>query len=204
MQTLPQLLDRLLAGAHAISRWAVYLGGGAILLSSFLISIDVLARRFFGLSTWGADELSYYALAVSTSWACAYTLLVRAHIRIDLVTAHLPGRSKAIFHIIALLGLGYMAFAASGAMYHVFLRSWTRGSTSITTLQTPLWIPQGLFLAGLLFFTLVTALILLRVVVAIVIERDVATVNRVAGSVSIAEETEHAIVEASELQKGNS
>ncbi|WP_417627177.1 TRAP transporter small permease subunit [Pararhodobacter aggregans] len=203
MHALPRLLDRLLAGALVVSRWAVYAGGGAILISAFLISFDILSRRFFGLSTWGADELSYYALAVSTSWACAYTLLVKAHIRIDLVTSRVPDMGKVVLHIIALLGLGYMAFATTQAMFHVFQRSWNRGSTSITTLETPMWIPQGLFVAGLVFFTLVTALILLRVLAAVLIERDYAVVNRITGTVSVLDETEQAIAEAEALQKRN-
>lgn len=203
MHALSRLLDQLLAGALVVSRWAVYAGGGAILISAFLISIDILSRRLLGLSTWGADELSYYALAVSTSWASAYTLLVKAHIRIDLVTSRLPQAGKAVLHIIALLGLGYMAFALSQAMFHIFQRSWNRGSTSITTLETPLWIPQGLFVAGLIFFTFVTALILLRVVVALMFERDHALINRLTGTVSVADETEQAIAEAVALHRRN-
>lgn len=200
MPTLARILDRLLEGGMGVARIAVFLGGGAILVCAVLISLDVVMRRFFGVSTWGADELSYYALAISSSWAFGYALLVKAHIRIDLVTQRLPGTGKAILHIVALLGTGFLAFTASQAVMHVFMRSWSRGTSSITTLQTPLWIPQGLFLAGLVFFTLLTALLLLRVVVALA-QRDFETVDRVAGSSTIEEETEQAIAEANAAQR---
>ena len=200
MPTLSRMLDRLLEGSMRVARIAVFAGGSTILMSAFLISFDVVMRRFFGVSTWGADELSYYALAISSSWAFGYALLIKAHIRIDLVTARLPGAGKAALHIVALLATGFLALTASQAMLHIFMRSWSRGTSSITTLQTPLWIPQGLFLAGLLFFTLVTILLLLRVIVALA-ERNFELVERVAGSSTIEEETEQAVAEATAARR---
>jgi TRAP-type mannitol/chloroaromatic compound transport system permease small subunit len=181
-------LDRVLDAAQRLARVATIAGGTAILLCAFMIAADVVMRRILGLSTWGADELSYYALAISTSWAFAYAMLVKAHIRIDVISSRFDLRWRSIFNIIALLGMGFFALAACQAILHDVQRAWTRGATSITVLETPLWIPQGLWLAGFVFFAASVFLLLLRVVFALLLERDFETAERIGGPVSIEEE----------------
>jgi TRAP-type mannitol/chloroaromatic compound transport system permease small subunit len=181
-------LDRVLDAAQRLARVATIAGGAAILFSAFMIAADVVMRRVLGLSTWGADELSYYALAISTSWAFAYAMLVKAHIRIDVISSRFDLRLRSIFNIIALLGMGFFALAACQAILHDVQRAWTRGSTSITVLETPLWIPQGLWLAGFVFFAASVFLLLLRVVFALLLERNFETAERIGGPVSLEEE----------------
>jgi TRAP-type C4-dicarboxylate transport system permease small subunit len=160
-------------------------------------------RRLVGLSTWGADELSNYALAISASWTFAYALLVKAHIRIDLVTSRLSGHGRAFLNLLALLAIGYLAWGFAQAFFHIFMRSWGRGTTSITTLQTPLWIPQGLFLMGIIFFIAVTILLIVRLLVAVFVERDFKVADRVAGALTVAEETEEAVSDALHTHQRN-
>jgi TRAP-type C4-dicarboxylate transport system permease small subunit len=185
MNAVASWLHRILAAVQRVARMAIIVGGAAILLSAFMITIDVIARRVLGLSTWGADELSYYALAISTSWAFGYAMLVKAHIRIDVITSRLDRRLRSVCNIIALLAMGFFALAACRAILHDVERAWSRGATSITAMETPLWIPQGLWLAGFMFFALTVFLLLLRVIVALVIERDYDTAERHGGAVSL-------------------
>lgn len=183
MNALAHWLDRILVVVHRVARFAIIVGGIAILLAAFMITIDVIARRVLGLSTWGADELSYYALAISTSWAFSYAMLVKAHIRIDVITSRLDRRLRAICNIIALLAMGFFALAACQAILHEVERAWSRGATSITVMETPMWIPKGLWLAGFVFFAITVSLLLLRVIVALVIERDYEAAERHGGAV---------------------
>ena len=48
-------LDRLLALARTLSRVGVWAGGALTLASVALITFEVLARRFFGVTLDGAD-----------------------------------------------------------------------------------------------------------------------------------------------------
>ena len=175
-------LDRALTGVRHLARGAVIAGGAAMLLSAFMISADVVMRRIIGLSTWGAGELSYYALAISSSWAFAYAMLEKSHIRIDIVTARLGWNLRSACNVIALLGMGFLALAACQAILDEVARAWSRGTTSITRLETPLWIPQGLWLAGFVFFALAVFLLVLRVLAALLIERDHEIVERHGGT----------------------
>jgi TRAP-type mannitol/chloroaromatic compound transport system permease small subunit len=175
-------LDRALAGVRHLARGAVTAGGAAMLLSAFMITADVVMRRIFGLSTWGAGELSYYALAISSSWAFAYAMLEKSHIRIDIVTARLGWNLRSACNVIALLGMGFLALAACQAILDEVARAWSRGTTSITRLETPLWIPQGLWLAGFVFFALAVFLLVLRVLAALLIERSHEVAERHGGT----------------------
>jgi TRAP-type mannitol/chloroaromatic compound transport system permease small subunit len=170
--TLVRWLDRCLDALRWLARAAVIIGGAAILVSGFLIAGDVVMRRVLGLSTWGADELSYYALAISSSWAFAHAMLVKAHIRIDMLTMRASWPLRSASNIVALASMGFLALMACGAILEEVERAWSRGETSITRLATPLWIPQGLWLAGFAFFALTTFLLLLRVIAALLIERS--------------------------------
>lgn len=185
---LARWLDAALAVAHGVARGAVFAGGVAILLSAFMITADVILRRILGLSTWGADELSYYALAISSSWAFAYAMLVKAHIRIDMLTIRLSWPLRSACNVIALLGMGFLALWACYAIFWELERAWSRGTTSITRLETPLWIPQGLWLAGFAFFALTVFLLVLRVLVALLVERSHETAEAHGGTATLTEE----------------
>lgn len=192
---LPRSLDLALALADRISRVAVLLGGALMLISAFMIGADVILRRVFGVSTWGAGELSYYALAVSTSWAFSYAMLTKTHIRIAIVTERLPAPVRAACDVAALLAMGWFAATACWAIWGLLERAWGRGTTSITALATPIWIPQGLWLAGFVFFTAVIALLVLRVLTALFVERSYAIATRHGGAPTAAQETESAVAE---------
>ncbi len=191
MTTAPAVarwLDAALGAVDRVARAAVILGGVAILLSAFMITADVIMRRILGLSTWGADELSYYALAIASSWAFAHAMLVKAHIRIDMVTSRLGRPLRAACDVIALLAMGFLALGACRAIFDEVERAWSRGTTSITRLETPLWIPQGLWLAGFVFFALTVFLLLLRVLVALLLERSHEIAERHGGTATMQEE----------------
>lgn len=192
-------LDAALRTAARVARVAIVIGGAMILVSAFMIAADVILRRMVGLSAWGAGELSYYALAISSSWAFAYAMLVKAHIRIDALTIRLRPPLRAACDVIALVSMGFFAITACQAILDDVVQAWSRGETSITTLQTPLWIPQGLWLAGFVFFSLVTVLLLLRILIALFVERSYATAERYGGATTIQDET-GAAVEGTAIQ----
>ena len=194
---LVRLLDRALDVVRRIARVAVIIGGGAVLLSALMIAADVIMRRVLGLSTWGADELSLYALAISSSWAFAHAMLVKAHIRIDMLTMRVSWPLRSASNIIALLSMGFLAIMACWALIEEVERAWSRGTTSITRLATPLWIPQGLWLAGFVFFAVTIVLLLLRVIAALAIERSHETAELIAGTPTLQEEVD------AELESGD-
>jgi len=169
------------------SHVAVWIGGGALLLAAIMVTVDVLCRKFLGVTMSGSDEITGYVFAASTTWAYSYTLLTRSNVRIDAAYNFMPVWLRAILDIVGLaLLLGYMAYLTDKAI-DVFVTSWQRDSVSITTLATPQWIPQLAWVMGLVLFCLTGAFVLLYTVVSL-LRGDLARVQQVAGAMNVEEE----------------
>ncbi len=144
-----------MTGLAVLARSGLWFGGALVLLAAVLIGIDVFLRKVFVVSIGGADELAGYALAIGTVWALAATLLDRGHIRIDSLYMLLPTPMRILFDFAGLVLLvGFFALVFWHGM-GVFQQSWVSGSRSQSALETPLVIPQAIWLIGLAMFILV-------------------------------------------------
>lgn len=191
-------LERLTQLARRMSRFAVWVGGALTLASVLLITYEVIARRFFGVSMGGADELSGYAFAISVTWAFAFTVLERANVRIDVLYQYLPTRLKAFLDWLSLVALGVFAVYLSYYGSFVALTSWDQNSAANTPLATPLWIPQMMWAIGLAWFVAVLALMLVRTSAALV-TGDLALIQTIAGMKTAAEEADEGAAEGERL-----
>jgi TRAP-type C4-dicarboxylate transport system permease small subunit len=163
------MLDRLVGAASFCRRMVARLGtlmgyvaGWGFILCSVFITFDVLARRFAGFSSQATTELTGYTLAFGISWGLAHALTMRAHIRIDVLINYLPDRLRYLMHLLSLFALAvFMGFIAKGA-WDLVDESILFGATDISVLQTPLWIPQGLWAFGIVVFLVLILLIILE------------------------------------------
>lgn len=172
-----------------IARGLALAGGVMILAAAAVICIDVAMRVLLNKSFVGVDEVSGYALAVGTTWSCGYALLHRAHVRIDTVYFLLPRGLRPYLDIGALAVLfGFVALLTWHAAKLTALSA-EFGSRSVTPLATPLWLPQGLWVFGLITFLLIILVLLTRAAGAL-IAGEAALVARLAGPVSVEEDLE--------------
>lgn len=199
-QSLPWL-GRMLRLAETFSRIAVWVGGALTLAAVFLISYDILVRKFFNITVGGADELSSYVFAISTSWALAFVVLQRANVRVDVIYERLPVRVSAFLDWLSLVALGVFLVFLTYHAYSVAETSFVRNAAANTPLATPLWIPQGLWVLGLVWMCVVLALMLTRASVAMV-TGDLATVKAMCGVLSAKEEAEEGALEGERMVKG--
>ena len=195
------VLARLLRQAESLSRIAVWVGGALTLGAVFLISYDILVRKFFNVTIGGADEISSYVFAISTSWALAFVVLQRANVRVDVLYERLPVRVSAFLDWLSLVALGVFLVFLTWHAYGVAETSFTRNAAANTPLATPLWIPQGLWVAGLVWMCVVLALMLIRASVAMV-TGDIAAVKALCGVISAQEEAEEGVKEGERIIQG--
>ena len=183
------MFERIHARLARIAQIAVWIGGGAHLAAAIMVTIDVVLRKVFSITMSGSDEMSGYVFAAGTTWAYSYCLLHRSNIRIDAVYNLLPRRLCGLLDIVGVtLLLIYNAVLTRHA-WEAFTTSYVRDSVSITTLATPLWIPQLFWVIGLIAFQL--TLIFVAVYAALRYwQRDDAAVNRIVGVPTVAEEVE--------------
>jgi TRAP-type C4-dicarboxylate transport system permease small subunit len=184
-----------------ISQAAAILGGLAVIGVALLVCVEVLLRTAFGIGLSAATEISSYVLAITSAWAFSYALLRRVHVRVDALIRLFPPPVIAALDLLALLALAWLASMMLWYGASVFWFSYLKKSTAMTPLQTPMWIPQGLWLLGLgLFF--VASVTMIVVVVRALVKGDVAQVNRLAGSFTVEEEALDEIKDARQREAG--
>ncbi|WP_372624197.1 TRAP transporter small permease subunit [Falsiroseomonas sp.] len=179
----------LLAAAQGLARSGLWFGGALILLAAVLIGVDVALRKLFVTSIGGADELAGYALAIGTSWSLGAALLDRAHIRIDSLYMLLPSRLRTALDLIGLLlFVGFFALVGWHGI-GVLQQSWASGSRSQSALETPLIVPQAIWLVGLGIFVAIGVMLFLAAVGRL-LAGDRAAAGRLIGTRSAQEEVE--------------
>ena len=156
-------MQRLQTAAEGISRVGAIAGGAMLLVASILICIDITLRYTLSITLGGADELSGYALAISSAWGFSAALLSRSHIRIDTVYVRLKSvTARALLDLISLATLLFFFGMVTFYAWGVVRQSWVADSHSLSAIEAPLIIPQGLWFAGLMFFVLLCVLLLAR------------------------------------------
>ncbi|NKC29735.1 TRAP transporter small permease subunit [Falsiroseomonas selenitidurans] len=144
------------------TRFFSLLCGWWLLGYSALVCADLVARRYFGVSLQGTDEIGGYTLAGLVAFGFAHTLLVRRHTRIDLFLSHLGALPRAVAHVVAAVAIAAFAVFAASRGWAEMAESIEFMSVSTSPLQVPLWIPQGVWFAGLAVFGVVATLLALH------------------------------------------
>lgn len=160
-----------------LSRRAMWVAGFCYLLITVLICFDIFARKFLGFSTESTIELTGYLMAVGMSWGLAGTLFERGHVRIDVLVQRMPLRVRVWLHFASLLALVVStAFYVYGAV-SIAKDSFAFNATDLTTLRTPLVLPQGVWAAGFILLLLAAVALALRSV-AQLLRGDLVTMDR--------------------------
>ena len=155
-------MNKLLGLARGVARAGCWFGGAMVAAAAFMIAADVLSRKLFSVSLGASSEVSGYVLAIGTSWALTLALLDRAHVRIDSLYMVLPVRLCALLDMLALVA--FMVFAAFTTWQggKVLANSIRVDAHSLTPLGTLLAIPQTLWVAGFVLFSVVLLLLFVR------------------------------------------
>jgi|TARA_B110000902_G_C14255939_1_gene567907 TRAP-type mannitol/chloroaromatic compound transport system permease small subunit len=144
------------------AKYAAQLGGGAILASALLVSLEVLFRNLGVGMRLHSFELTNYAFAGAVAFSFAYAVTQRAHIRIDVLYQFMPVWVRAILDIFSLLFLAVLSTGMAYYAWKVVVHSARLGARPNSTLDIPLFVPQGLWALGLTWFALVTIALALR------------------------------------------
>ena len=185
-------MARLHRIAHGVSRVGAIAGGAMLMLAAIVICVDVTMRYALARTLGGADELSGYALAIASAWGFSSALLSRSHIRIDTVYVRVGSRVRATLDLVSLACFALFIALVAWHGWGVLQQSWVSGSRSMNELETPLVLPQALWVAGLVFFVAVALLLLVRAL-ALYLAGDLRTLLELIGSKSAVAEAEEEI-----------
>jgi C4-dicarboxylate transporter DctQ subunit len=135
-------------GLSLLEKWVAGLTIGIAVLFTF---IAVILRYFFGYSISGLDELTRFLIIWSVFVGGSLAIREEKHITIDLVTASVSPKVRAILQGIAYLAGAFFAFYIMILGYQVVANSIKVGEISLTSLAMPMFIPRAaVFIGGLL------------------------------------------------------
>lgn len=175
-----------------VSRILAWVAGAIILIGcGCLISIDVVTRALFKRGMVESFELSGYALAAAVGLGMAFTLTQKANIRVDILLDALPDPIRVACDIIASLSLTLIAATLAWYTFGTLQASWTMNAKSISTLQTPMYLPQSIWWVGLFWFACMSVLVPIQAVGRL-LARDRKGFDARIGSLRVTEEIEQA------------
>ena len=153
------MIDLILGALRRANRVIALLLGVALVLTVLFILSDVILRKLGSGSLGGSDEISGYVMAAVASWGLACALIERAHVRIDVIRLRLARPAQMAMDLFAMIVTNGVVLLIAWHCWPVLGKTLERGSRANTALETPLWIPQGIWFAGWLWFALTATLL---------------------------------------------
>ncbi|MGR3552292.1 TRAP transporter small permease subunit [Paracoccus sp. (in: a-proteobacteria)] len=167
------MIDATLGALRRANRAIALILGAGLILTVLFILTDVILRKLGSASLGGSDEISGYVMAAVASWGLACALLERAHVRIDVIRLKLARPAQMAMDLFAMLVTNGVVLLIAWQSWPVLGKTLERGSRANTPLETPLWIPQGIWFAGWLWFAIsATALSLIGIAFLRAARRD--------------------------------
>jgi len=175
-----------------IARWFAWAAGVLILVGcGGLITLDVLGRMITGGTVVESFEIGGYCFAAACTWSFAYALTSKANIRVDLIQVRLPRRLAILLDIAAIASTLAVALMLAWFCYGTFRESLRLNAKSVSILQVPMALPQGVWLIGVVLFAGVAAVLALRAL-AMLLRGRFEAIDRLIGNPKIEEEIEDA------------
>ncbi|MFC2967738.1 TRAP transporter small permease subunit [Acidimangrovimonas pyrenivorans] len=192
------MMNRLLLRGHGtierVAQLLVWVCGSALIVMSFVITVEALMRKFLSHSFGGVDEITAYVFAVTTTFAFPFAILQRANIRIDILRNLFGRRVRLALDVLAwgafTLVFALIAYRACA----LALQSFEEGARSITPLRSYLAIPQGLWAAGLVASVLASLSLALRALALWRVGQGEAAAAMLSPSDEVAQELSHIAV----------
>lgn len=137
-----------------VSRFGAIAGGWAFLALSFYIGVDVVLRKIFSISLQGSDEIGGYILATACTFGFSWTLKEKAHIRLGILVQRLRKSLRVGLNLLVFLSFTAFAYLMLWRGVAILIKTVHLKAVAPTPLETPLAIPQSIWVVGLLWFSL--------------------------------------------------
>ncbi|MDP5291814.1 TRAP transporter small permease [Oceanimonas sp. CHS3-5] len=139
--------------ASFVARAGAVLAAVLMAAMTLHVMLEIVLRAFFNTSTFVLDEFVGYGVAAMTFMTLGHALETGSLIRVNILLARIRSQAGRLLVELtcaatALVLSGYIA----GYFWKSVLRNFTRGATSETIAEVPLWIPEAFVLIGLVIF----------------------------------------------------
>jgi TRAP-type C4-dicarboxylate transport system permease small subunit len=102
------VLDKFEKFNHRLSNWFQWIAMAGMLVMVLITGIDVVGGKAFLWRIFGAIDMVQLSQIVAIAFACAFTLIVGRHVRVEFIVARLPRRAQGVIDsFVSLIGLGF-------------------------------------------------------------------------------------------------
>jgi TRAP-type mannitol/chloroaromatic compound transport system permease small subunit len=124
-------IKKVLNGIDQISEWSGRIFVWLVVPLAILVAFEVVSRRFFNAPHIWATEVTDYIYGPHFMLVAAYTLLYKAHVRIDVIYMRFSPRTRGILDLITYLIFFYPFILIVLYQGVIFAHtSWSIGETS--------------------------------------------------------------------------
>jgi TRAP-type C4-dicarboxylate transport system permease small subunit len=100
------VLDKLEKLNRRLSGWFEWVGAAGLLAMMLVTNVDVIGAKLFLFPLRGTIDMVQLFQLVAISFACAVTLIIGRHVRVEFLVTRLPRRAQAVIDsFVSLLGL---------------------------------------------------------------------------------------------------
>jgi TRAP-type C4-dicarboxylate transport system permease small subunit len=145
------ILDQI---SSRIALIAAQMAAAILVAVTGLILTEIVLRSFFATSTQIVEEYVGYGLGTMIFLGLGHALRSGALVRVDIVLGRLGPSSRRFFEIAACITT---LFVMSFVIYYLSIRigrDFSHGTTSVSRVATPMWIPHFIVCAGMAIFML--------------------------------------------------
>jgi len=104
---MSSVLDKFEKFNRQLSGWFEWVGVVGLLLVMLVTNIDVIGAKLFLWPLRGTIDMVMLFQLVAVAFACAFTLIIGRHVRVEFFVNRLPQRAQAIINsVISLIALG--------------------------------------------------------------------------------------------------
>jgi TRAP-type mannitol/chloroaromatic compound transport system permease small subunit len=124
-------IDKVLNGLDQVSEWTGRIFVWLVIPLTLVVAFEVVSRRFFDSPHIWATEVTDYIYGPHFMLVAAYTLLYKAHVRIDVIYMKFSPRTRGILDLITYAIFFYPFILI--VLYQGFIfahTSWSIGETS--------------------------------------------------------------------------
>lgn len=148
------IIERLEKANNALGTGAVWLSGLLLVYVVCHVTVEIVARSFFDMSTHSMDEFVGDAVGAMTFLSLAHTFRNQRHVRVSILQSFAKGRLAIAVEIVCIVMTFAITAFVARYIFRTLARDWTRGTVSPTLTETPMWIIDGVIFAGLALFLL--------------------------------------------------
>ena len=131
-----------------------FMGAVCIIVLTCLIGCEVVLRSVFGVSTLVSDEYSGYLMVFIVYWGAASAFHSDSFVRVEVLFKHFKPGVQKVLNVV--YDISFLIF--NSYLLYFFFRSFRSvlkyNSVASTVARTPLWIPYGICLLGIVVFEL--------------------------------------------------